>query len=458
MKFLIYLFVFLLLIFFVCLPRTYSQCLTAPTVAACIGTEPLITDGSIVNAGVTRWYYGATNTFNSLTLNGGTLIVCGNLTVDKFFMDSGKIFIQPGGRFVIGNGIGYGLALKGNSYFYNYGTLEVRRNLSLENGWTSPSKPNIVINATGTAIFKMSNQYFVINNAHSWFVNKGKADFHGLITDPQAMPGSVCLGKGSETIMTVLYNKVKFSYVAPEPYACVSVSEFSQIWDTLTNNPYINVCLGMTHRTDSSCRPWGCKPSWGLANLFRGCTACSSIQVLSNNFTSFSGQQASSGNMLYWEMEKAAFTGDFDIQSSTDGDEFTSIYSPFNFKQVTGKQYTYCDIAAAAGVNYYRIKYTDSISKLILYTPVIKIKSTGMPSLLLYPNPFREQLFLSLPAKYSTAVITISNLYGQIITRQQLLHATGRQQIKLPAQLPPGAYIITIVSGSQTWKQKILKQ
>jgi hypothetical protein len=458
MKFLFYLLVFLLLLLITCIPRLYSQCLTAPSVAACTGTEPLIADGNTLNTGITKWYYGASTTFNSLTLNGGTLIVCGNLTIDKFFMDSGKIFIQPGGRFVIGNGIGYGLALKGNSYLYNYGTLEVRRNLSLENGWTSPTKPNVLINATRTAVFKMSNQYFVINNAHSWFVNKGKADFHGLITDPQAMPGSVCLGRGSETIMTVLYNKVKFSYIAPEPYACLSVSEFSQIWDTLTNNPYINVCLGATHKTDSSCRPWGCKPSWGLANLFRGCGACNSIQVLSNNFISFSGEQNPNGNMLYWEMEKAAAVSDFTIEYSTDGEEFKSIPSQYNYKKVNGKQYTYVDIAPAPGINYYRVRYTDSISKLIIYSLVIQIKSSHISALLVYPNPFRDQLFLSLPGKYSSAGIYISNIYGQEIARQQLLPATARQQVYLPAWLLPGTYIITVAAGSQTWKQKIVKQ
>ena len=37
---------------------------------------------------------------------------------------------------------------------------------------------------------QMNNQYFVINNADSWFVNKGKAYFHGIITDPQSSPAA----------------------------------------------------------------------------------------------------------------------------------------------------------------------------------------------------------------------------------------------------------------------------
>ena len=116
-----------------------AQCISAPSPPDCNGTESLVTDNETINAGVDRWFYGAAATFGSLTMNGGTLTVCGDLTIDRFYMDSGTIYVRPGARFVIGSGIGAGLILKGHSYLYNYGTFEIQRNLSLDNGWASPA-------------------------------------------------------------------------------------------------------------------------------------------------------------------------------------------------------------------------------------------------------------------------------------------------------------------------------
>ncbi|MGG9963607.1 T9SS type A sorting domain-containing protein [Ferruginibacter sp. SUN106] len=454
----IFFFVLLILAVITATPL-HGQCLTAPT-ASCTNTEPLATDGETLNAGITKWYYGPVTTFNSLRLNGGTLIVCGNLTIDKFYMDSGKIFVQAGGRFVIGSGIGSGLPLKGNSYLYNYGTLEIQRNLSLENGWTTAAKPNVVINATRSATFKMNNQYFVINNANSWFVNKGKAYFHGIITDPQSAVNSVCLGKGSETVMTVLYNKVKNSYFAPEAFACVSVSEFSQLWDTLTTvNPYIHLCLGPTHRTDSSCRPFGCKPSWGTADIFRGCTGCNMIQVLSNNFLSFSATQYPAGNMLYWQMENNNTANSlFYIESSTDGIQFQTIHSLAAGKYTNTIQYSYLAASLSSEIGYYRIRYVDTASKFVTYTPIIKIKSKTSYPIVIYPNPFTDQLWVSLAESYATVTATITNVYGKKISQQQLSYTGNRWQFTLPPHCAAGIYIITVTAGEHTWRQKVLKQ
>ncbi|MGC4099833.1 T9SS type A sorting domain-containing protein [Ferruginibacter sp.] len=452
-------FLFVLLFILVCISAThvFSQCLTAPT-ASCNSSGPLVTANETLNSGTTKWYYGSAATFNSLTLNGGTLIICGNLTIDKFYMDSGKIFVQPGARFVIGSGIGYGLGLKGNSYLYNYGTLEILRNLSFENGWATAAKPNVLINATTNAVLKMNNQYFVINNAYSWFVNKGRAYFHGIITDPQASPRSVCMGKSSETVMTVLYNKVKNSYYAPDPYACLSVSEFSQLWDTLSNaNPFIHVCLGLTHKLDSTCIPYGCKPSWGLADIFRRCGGCAAIQILSNNFISFYQEQKGNGNMLYWEIQNSIASATYTIEVSVDGKNFSALYPPLPANADGSPHYSQQVDAAFTGTSYYRIKYLDTVAGFSTYSAIIKVRNQLPAGVLVYPNPFADHIFISLPGNYSAADINIADMYGRILVRSHFSQQAGRWQLNLPAQLPPGVYRIIIAAGKERWVQKIIK-
>ncbi|MES1220455.1 MAG: hypothetical protein ABUT20_33445, partial [Bacteroidota bacterium] len=258
---------------------SYSQCLAPLPAPACSGTEPLALDGDIISGGTTKWYYGSALTMNSLTVDGGTLVVCGNLTVDKFYMNTGKVFIRPGGRFVIGSGIGAGLQFKGDCAIYNYGTCEIQRNLTLENN-AAAATPNIVYNALSTSVFLMSNQYFVISNAYSKFINNGRAEFWGIITDNQASAASTCLGNGSTTKMAILINKVANSYTVPNGNACVHVFQQSEFYGQLTSSPNLLACLGSSHTSSTSCIPFGCHPNyWGAAQVITNCSGCAAVMI-----------------------------------------------------------------------------------------------------------------------------------------------------------------------------------
>lgn len=258
---------------------TFAQCLMPPPLESCTGTEPALTDNETLVNGNTKWYYGSPAVYNQITLRGGTLVVCGDLTFTNFTMDSGTIVIRPGARLRIGGGAG--IVLRGNCSIYNHGTFECTSNLSLDPTWATPAKPNVVINATPSSFFKMSNQYFTINNANSYFVNRGRAEFWGLITDYGAGMNSVCLGRLSEVRMAVLYNNRRHTYTAPEGAACVNVYQYSQFRDTLTRSMNINICLGATHVSDASCIPHGCRPNaWGTTNIFQFCDMCHGLQLL----------------------------------------------------------------------------------------------------------------------------------------------------------------------------------
>lgn len=258
---------------------SFSQCLIPPPLDSCYGTEPSLTDNETLVVGNKKWYYGAPVVYNSITLRGGTLVVCGDLTFNNFTMDSGTIVIRPGARMRIGGGAG--IMLRGNSSIYNHGIFECTSNLSLDPTWATPAKPNVVINASLTSYFKMSNQYFTINNTNSYFVNRGRAEFWGLITDYGAGMGSVCLGRYSEVRMAVLYNNRRHTYTAPEGAACVNVFQYSQFRDTLTRSMNVNVCLSATHVSDATCIAHGCRPNaWGTPNIFQFCDMCGGLILL----------------------------------------------------------------------------------------------------------------------------------------------------------------------------------
>lgn len=256
---------------------SFGQCKTAPPLEACLGTEPTLTDNETLLSGTKKWYYGAPATYNQLTMRGGTLIVCTELTINALNMDSGTIVIRPGAKLTAGGAGGIGMIWRGNCAVYNYGRFEITTNLSFEGPDATAARPNIIMNVTATSSSRSFN-YLVINNPFSFFVNNGMADFHGIITDNNSVAGSVCLGTGSQLKQTVLINKVKNTYTAPGGNACVSVYQFSQFLDTLTATPKVLICLSSSHSsaTGGTNRP----NAWGTANVFQNCNNCSEVALL----------------------------------------------------------------------------------------------------------------------------------------------------------------------------------
>lgn len=257
---------------------SYSQCKSAPPLEPCAGTEATVADNEILLSGTKKWYYGAPATFNQLTLRGGTLIVCTELTINLLNLDSGTIVIRPGAKLTAGGG-GVGMIWKGNCAVYNYGRFEITTNLTMEGPYATPEKPNILMNVTPASSSRSFN-YLVINDPNSWYVNNGLAEFGGVITDNNSVSGSVCLGTTSQLKQNVLINKIKDAYTAPWGYACVSVYSYSQLIDTLTNDAKLLVCLSGSH---SAATGGTNKPSaWGTlaTHIFAACNTCADVALL----------------------------------------------------------------------------------------------------------------------------------------------------------------------------------
>lgn len=258
---------------------SFSQCKTAPPLEPCLGTEATVTDNEVLLSGTKKWYYGAPVTYNQLTMRGGTLIVCTELTINVLNMDSGTIVIRPGAKLIAGGG-GSGMIWRGNCALYNYGRFELTSNLSFEGPNATAAKPNILMNVTLSASSRSFN-YLVINNPFSYYINNGLAEFHGIINEPASVAGSVCLGRTSQLKQSILINKVKDTYIAPAGYACVSVYLWSYFNDTLTDDPDVLVCLSASHNsgTGGAYRP----NAWGAANVFQNCNSCAEVALLPVN-------------------------------------------------------------------------------------------------------------------------------------------------------------------------------
>lgn len=436
-----------------------AQSPALPPLPACNGTEPLAVNGETITAGVTKWYYGSATTFSNLTLRGGTLVVCGNLTITNYTMDSGTVFIQPGGRLVLAAGSGAGLVLNGNCSIINYGTCEIQRNLNLHNGYVSASKPNLLVNASSTSVFRMSNQYLVINNPYSWFINNGSAEFWGIIVDNWAGAGVVEMGASSTMRMAVLINKVANSFRVTSGSACLNVFQYSQFYGVLTSSPTLNVCVGTGHSSDASCIAWGCAPNnWGAAQVMPACSTCASLAVLPAALSQLQVTRTTQGtHALTWQYATPATGTLFKLLRSANGVHFTAIDS-FTTDHLA-YSYSITDPSPLPGANYYMIQYSHPQYTGLQNSKAVKINSAATTPFSIYPNPFDKKLTIRFPVGTYPEKIMLTDMMGRNINIQwHWLAALQQAEVVVQENIAPDMYMIHIKTNQSSISRTVLKQ
>lgn len=425
-----------------------GQCLTPPTFPECTGNESLVVANDNILISQTKYFYGSAASLANVKLSGGTLVVCGDLTLTEFVFDSGAIFIQPAATLTVSNGAG--LIVRGNTAIYNAGIFQCLGNYVMDGSYASPAKPNIFINTSLSSWLKMQNQYFVINNPNSKLINAGIADFHGLITDPQAAAGSVCLGFKSQTRMTVLYNRAKNPYIALSGPACVTVSQYSQFYDTLTVFPDVHFCLASTHVSDASCIPWGCKPNaWG-GEVTKNCSNCATVLTfLSMAFKKTEAIAHANFNEIQWRMSSGGKQL-FYILRSTDGLNFVIADS---IKGDNKTDYSFKDYLFNTN-NFYKI--ICSTGNRQISSDVVQVKRVLLNEI--YPNPFRN--YLIIPFKTSeikTASVRITDVYGREVHSYKLVMDNERAALYFE-NMPRGVYLVNITNKQQSHIYKVIKE
>ncbi|MBS1602335.1 MAG: T9SS type A sorting domain-containing protein [Bacteroidetes bacterium] len=436
--------------------RSKAQCLVAPPAPACTGTEQKAADGETIAAPDSKWYYGSPATYGSLTLSGGTLIVCGNLTLSQFSFNSGIVYVLPGASLTIGGSTT--LQLSGGCYVYNYGTVTIQRSLSLDNAHASPVNPNVFINASTSSVLTVPFDWFVINNPYSWFVNNGTASMHGIVTDPQSAAGSVCLGAGSQTAMSTLINNAPGAYNAPSGGACVSVQDHSYLCENLTSSGSVRLCLSPSHITDSSCFvSRGHTNAWGSATLFKSCTSCAATTLLPVHFISFSASVAGRDVRLSWHIDGDTAGYRALIERSGDGIQYAPLSSAID--PGPGETYSTTDREPFAGNSYYRIAYFNAVTRTAIYSPVKALENTRASVISVYPNPFATQFSVSLPTGVVPVALGLWTTDGQQVPSLYVHNeGNGRLDVRTGQALAPGTYLLRIRTDKLIYSTELIRR
>lgn len=426
----------------------FSQCIPVISDTACNGTEPLVVNNEVIGAGTSKWFYGASATYNSLRIqSGGKLVVSGQLQVNDFGMTGGTLVITSSGRLTVNTAGGSSMVFNGDVSIYNLGFFKVHCNMVLDgpDAWTNPVQRNLVWNGY-RATFELANTYFVIEKGNCFFVNNGTANFSGIINGTLSDSASVCLGNMSRMYLMLLENRRRNSYVAPDGPACVFIRNYGFSYQQLTQWPSVYLC-----RSSSYCSS-GCNASnqlWGSAGLFNSCNSCAGMYLLPARFTDFNARQQHNGILLSWNIDQKQPQGKFIVQRSDDGVVFNNIAVISN--------YSFADYPPARRKYFYRIVFEAEQGQ----QTNSNVLSAGFANdnLLpeVQPNPVKNDFTISLPATMQVKEIKIIAAEGNVVYRQLVGKQITAMKLNAVPMKTAGVYFVQVITNERVYNVRTVK-
>lgn len=174
--------------------------------------------------------------------------------------------------------------------------------------------------------------------------------------------------------------------------------------------------------------------------------------ILPIRLNDFSAQKQNNSVKLDWNASMDAESR-FNIQRSSNGADFTTI-GTLHFPSGTNgiaNQYSFTDESPQAGLNYYRLEYTETGEKT-LYSDVLTVRFAADQSFRISPNPVSGNLLrLELGNTRDTRVnIRLLTLTGKVVDQQQMNTRSGTLEMKLNRHLSAGTYILQVLDGTRS--------
>ncbi len=232
---------------------------------------------------------------------------------------------------------------------------------------------------------------------------------------------------------------------------------------TLANNTYYfykDSVLVETLKGDSALPVWEGGKYWvevtndkaDKLTLYSNAIDVSSSIILPLQWLGFTAVNCSGNACLQWETENEQNTSYFEIEKSTDGNNFTKIGTQASYNSPGRHSYNATDHAPVVGSNFYRIKQVDA-DGTYTYSNIaaLRINATGM--LTIVPNPANNFIILSGISKAIN--VSVYNTAGQLL--KQWNNVNSNQQLNI-ANLQQGIYIIKVLQNNGETTHKLVKQ
>jgi hypothetical protein len=179
--------------------------------------------------------------------------------------------------------------------------------------------------------------------------------------------------------------------------------------------------------------------------------------------TKLSARYVGGNASLRWEVGDNESIKYFELQSSNDGDNFTTIatINAAGSGQDKGV-YNYTDPNVSGHVKYYRVRKIMKSGNARFYSNVVKLALNGLnmvakPS----PNPFTESVNFQVELKSPQKIVaSLIDQGGRVIIRRTYNGNVGVNSLKLNeiSGVKPGIYILEVSGENEIIREKLVKQ
>jgi hypothetical protein len=375
-----------------------SQCLpAAPSSSPCSGGNGSASNGVNINSGETYWYSGSATTWASgVNINGGTLRVCGNLTLSNISFNGGFIIVEDGGVLTI-NG-GGSLFLNGNSSICVRGTLNLNKNLEMQNN------NNTIWSIGVNAEFNVSGNININSSTSKVILDQANLTASSITIQSSSSLGAVCLNSGSCITLNGGSNSIVNNFthawtVDGSGNATVTYNGNAELNNDFSNNSNLIVC-GNAGVTTSGGAGWG---SATLASV--PCSGCAI--ALPVDFLDFDVKVENDIIKTFWSTATEINNDYFSIQRSRNGIDFEQIGTVKGSGTVSSvSNYVFYDEYPYRKLSYYRLKQVD-YNGAFTYSQIRSVYLDPLDIVNIYPNPAKGSINIMIGAPNDVRV----NLY-----------------------------------------------
>ena len=241
-------------------------------------------------------------------------------------------------------------------------------------------------------------------------------------------------------------------------YSTDKLNVSSTVWNSVSNGP-INTRVDMLRYRTSDKLVAAVTHGRGLF------TSALFALPLPVTLTSLAVTRQSSDAVVRWQTASEQHALRFEGERSVNAVDYQKIGSVAAAGTSTSAlTYTLPDATVGLGAYYYRLRQVDTDGTITYSAPVALAAagSAGTGSVLLssvYPNPFRADLSVELlePATGS-ATLDLVDAQGRRAWAGTVATTRRQLQLKVPAAVAPGTYVLTVRANGQQAHRRVVKE
>jgi predicted esterase len=183
--------------------------------------------------------------------------------------------------------------------------------------------------------------------------------------------------------------------------------------------------------------------------------------VLTVTWQSFTVRAQNNAAVLRWVISRAVNVKEFIVEKSRDGAQWTQASVVAALRTRQAQQYEFTDAAPGTGNVYYRIREVEYDGRHS-YSPIKTFNAGAQVKPLVYPNPFMGEVRIDAQLPATGVVIRLADAAGRILLSQKHEPVSLQGEVILNGleRLAPGTYILTIadMQGQAVHRQQLLKR